>query len=191
MLNLSYNHQNIIKINSLMSDQKNILKKFYINNKFPGASTASEEFLNKSRLAEGSKTQESIKDTFDEIKNVKTSTLDNLIKEYGIPDLIKIDVEGYEKQVIKGLTVKTPKITFEWSEEMVDDLNEIIVYLKKIGFSKFGAIGYFVEKNSNVLFSRKGDPFLIEPEYFAWEDLNLNSILKKDRKISYGMIWAK
>ena len=74
---------------------------------------------------------------------------------------------------------------------MVDDLNEIIVYLKKIGFSKFGAIGYFVEKNSNVLFSRKGDPFLIEPEYFAWEDLNLNSILKKDRKISYGMIWAK
>ena len=28
MLNLSYNHQNIIKINSLMSDQKNILKNF-------------------------------------------------------------------------------------------------------------------------------------------------------------------
>ena len=33
----------------------------------------------------------------------KTITIDNLIKEYGVPDLIKIDVEGAEMQVLEGI----------------------------------------------------------------------------------------
>jgi hypothetical protein len=35
-------------------------------------------------------------------------TLDRLIGQYGVPDFIKIDVEGYEKRVFMGLTQRVP-----------------------------------------------------------------------------------
>jgi len=35
---------------------------------------------------------------------VQTTTLDKLIDQYGFPSFIKIDVEGFEYEVIKGLT---------------------------------------------------------------------------------------
>src|SRR5690606_27243807 len=36
-------------------------------------------------------------------REVRTDTLDQKIDEYGIPTFIKIDVEGYELMVLKGL----------------------------------------------------------------------------------------
>lgn len=44
---------------------------------------------------------------------VPVTTLDNLIKEYGIPDFIKIDAEGFEKEILEGLSQKIPFISFE------------------------------------------------------------------------------
>ena len=44
---------------------------------------------------------------------VNTTTLDALIDQYGIPDMIKIDVEGYEKNVLYGLTHPVKFISFE------------------------------------------------------------------------------
>lgn len=44
---------------------------------------------------------------------VKTTTLDILVDAYGAPDFIKIDVEGYEKKVIAGLTKAVACVTFE------------------------------------------------------------------------------
>jgi FkbM family methyltransferase len=47
------------------------------------------------------------------LKEVKMLTLNNLIEKYGTPFFIKIDVEGYEDEVLKGLTQKIPLISFE------------------------------------------------------------------------------
>lgn len=44
---------------------------------------------------------------------VETVTLDSLIQQYGIPDCIKVDVEGYELNVFKGLHYQIPLIWFE------------------------------------------------------------------------------
>ncbi len=44
---------------------------------------------------------------------VEVMTLDELIATHGIPDYIKIDVEGYESAVISGLAVSVPLLSFE------------------------------------------------------------------------------
>jgi FkbM family methyltransferase len=51
--------------------------------------------------------------TFGERRQVVTSTLDDLITTYGLPHFIKIDVEGYEPTVLKGLNKPVPYISFE------------------------------------------------------------------------------
>lgn len=40
-------------------------------------------------------------------------TLDSLIGFYGVPDFIKIDVDGYEGAVLTGLSQKVPALCFE------------------------------------------------------------------------------
>jgi FkbM family methyltransferase len=44
---------------------------------------------------------------------VPTTTLDGLIAEFGLPYLAKIDVEGHELEVFKGLSQPIPLIVFE------------------------------------------------------------------------------
>jgi len=44
---------------------------------------------------------------------VQLITIDELINIHGMPSLIKIDVEGYEAEVMKGLNLKIPFLIFE------------------------------------------------------------------------------
>ena len=46
---------------------------------------------------------------------IEMTTLDCLIEQYGLPKFIKIDVEGFELEVLKGLTQSIPIISFEYA----------------------------------------------------------------------------
>lgn len=46
-------------------------------------------------------------------ETVRMTTLDALIDEFGAPDFIKVDVEGYERQVLEGLSQFIP-LSFEF-----------------------------------------------------------------------------
>ena len=64
---------------------------------------------------------------------INTTTLDHLIQKYGVPGFIKIDVEGYENEVMKGLTQAIPFISIECLlPEFEAELLEIIERLEQL-----------------------------------------------------------
>jgi FkbM family methyltransferase len=67
-----------------------------------------------------------------------TITLDTLALKYGVPDLIKIDVEGAEWSVFKGLSSKMGTIAFEWTLETMVDHQLQLEYLLHGGYSQVG-----------------------------------------------------
>lgn len=127
---------------------------------------------------------------------VSTTTLDSLISKEGTPDLIKIDVEGYEHKVIKGLTKKANKICFEFTEEMDYSLYESFLHLQSLGYENFGICGFFEEGDEHryLTYDSNGDtPFREPEEYFSMEYvmLDLKRILHPERRVNWGMAWVK
>ena len=69
-----------------------------------------------------------------EFRTIKatTITIDRLVEKYGLPDLVKIDVEGAETQVFGGMTCKPKKLAFEWSLFTLDQHLEQLKRLRYI-----------------------------------------------------------
>lgn len=64
--------------------------------------------------------------------NVEMTTLDKAISLYGKPHYCKLDVEGYELYVLKGLTCSIPLISFEyhlWRQEEIDKSISGVIYI--------------------------------------------------------------
>jgi FkbM family methyltransferase len=57
------------------------------------------------------------------------TTLDRIIRMFGLPKYCKIDVEGYEKKVILGLTQRIPYLSFEFTHELLEDTKFWVVTL--------------------------------------------------------------
>ncbi len=71
-------------------------------------------------------------------KKIQITTLDNLIKKYGNPVFIKIDVEGYEYEVLKGLTRKSGVVSFEYNiPELKDELINCLDLLRNANYNQF------------------------------------------------------
>lgn len=46
---------------------------------------------------------------------VEVRTLDDLSAQYGVPDFVKIDVEGYDDHVIRGISFRPKALSFEFN----------------------------------------------------------------------------
>ena len=70
---------------------------------------------------------------------VRVTTLNQLIKEYGKPAFLKIDVEGYEYKVLKSLSEPIKVVSFEFTPTQVFILSaiNIVKHLASIGEVKF------------------------------------------------------
>lgn len=70
---------------------------------------------------------------------VPITTLDKLIRKYGSPAVCKIDVEGFEYQVIKGLSKPVKVISFEFTPtpKLINWSIESIKHLSTIGNVQF------------------------------------------------------
>jgi len=71
--------------------------------------------------------------------SVPMTTLDKLIEKYGSPTVCKIDVEGFEHQVIKGLSQPVKVISFEFTPtpKLINLAIESIKHLAAIGSVQF------------------------------------------------------
>jgi hypothetical protein len=75
---------------------------------------------------------------------VPMTTLDRLVAAHGRPALCKIDVEGFELDVLRGLTTPIPLVSFEFSPETIERACECAAYLARLGSYRFNyaALGY-------------------------------------------------
>lgn len=183
-----------ILLNNLVSDTNNEEIDFYVEPRQSGISTASINFIKNSRFTKGSKNVSPNSAHWNAPIKIKSITIDEMIKKYGVPDLIKIDVEGYEYNVIRGVTNKAKDICFEWHEEDYQSLIDIVNYLKNINYNQFGVIGWFDEGDifEKATFTSRGDTHLLYPkEFYSWEELEMFKLINQNRRINYGMFFVK
>ena len=65
--------------------------------------------------------------------NVSVTTIDALIAEHGRPDFCKIDVEGYELPVLRGLSQPLPLLSFEFTQERLEVARQCMARLEELG----------------------------------------------------------
>ena len=109
----------------------------------------------------------------------KSITIDKLIETYGMPDLIKIDVECGEYECISSLNIKNDLLCFEWASEFNEISFKCIDHLEKIGYTKF-----YIQDKDYYDFRPTDDQF-----YSSITAKNL--LLTTIPKIHWGMIWCK
>ncbi len=71
--------------------------------------------------------------SWEEKKVVPMTTLDRLIETYGIPSFIKVDVEGFEYEVVKGLSKPIGFISLEFTPEFIESTFKCIEHLESLG----------------------------------------------------------
>jgi len=121
MLELRFNNK--IKIEKKALGESNKSGTIYISNTAE-ISSLSQDWIKAVSHSRFSNSQWNTKE------DVQITTLDALIERYGLPAFCKIDVEGYEEEVLKGLTKVIPCISFEYT--VPERMNTIIGCLDQL-----------------------------------------------------------
>ena len=117
--------------------------------------------------------------SWDSSIEVDVTTLDVLIAEHGLPNFCKIDIEGYEPEVLKGLSQPIPYISIEFTPELKENSFECIDILLNI------------DKSYTFNYSEG------ETEVFTFDTWLTGNEMKdflsknNDFKVSFGDLYAK
>jgi FkbM family methyltransferase len=100
----------------------------------PTVATASGDFIAAARLAPGWEDQAWTADL-----RVPITTLDDLIARHGMPAFAKIDVEGFEAEVLAGLTRPVRALSFEFTTMQREVALAAIDRCAALGYASFDA----------------------------------------------------
>ena len=106
------------------------LAQLQISNAYPTVSTLSKDW-------QGTVNAVLKKDVYDAQEQVQVTTLQKLIEQYGEPNFCKIDVEGYEVNVLKGLASPLNALSFEFYSQNKENAYACIDLLMRLGNYEF------------------------------------------------------
>jgi len=103
-----------------------------INADNPTVSTVSEDFVRAAQGAPGWEGQNWARSL-----SVPMTTLDLLIERHGLPCFIKIDVEGFEEEVLQGLSRPIKALSFEFTTIQRQVALACVNRCVTLGYSRF------------------------------------------------------
>ena len=116
--------------------------------------------------------------SWDRAMSVEVTTLDALIEHFGVPSFIKIDVEGFEEQVLRGLSRSVRAVSFEFVAERPLATEGCVRRLHGLGMTEFNfSNGY-------------EGPALVEPEWLTASEL-LSRLRALDNALAMGDVYAR
>lgn len=144
----------------------------WISRLTPSVSTTSQAWLNRvqhSRRFAGVRWEEQI--------SVTVTTLDTLIAQYGAPAFCKIDVEGAELDVLRGLSQAIPALSFEYIPAMIETALGCI--------NRLGHLGHY-EYNWRISeFPRLRSPVWLSPQDMA------SNLMRRSPEGNSGDVYAR
>jgi len=122
-------NENIIIIDKGLSSKDGYID-FFQCNRANTISTCSKEWITGSRFA-----QQGFR--WGKPTKIEVTTLDKMIAKHGVPKFCKIDVENFEHEVLQGLSIKIPYLSFEFTYEYKENAKKCLEQLSEIGYDQF------------------------------------------------------